>query len=325
MSNPATVSIDSFRLFGRNKKQQSQTGSKQEASVKPKPKKLTGFRVAKYEIAEGKVAFSNMKGLSKKRWVVEKEYPIYEISAVETQGNWLSITWNNQAYQFMLKKGESFAKLQEQIRGMQLERQKARELNERVAQRKADLLVLINRSLPIVDSSFDILIGLHAKRVDWRLVEAYAQTLGNSFSIKLATLTPLDLDFAAIESAVKTQLAKDTSKETLSVLRAIHGYFTGLKPEDDLAGFNPNFEHAKTALLAYYTLNDLLLGKVVGEKDSAKEVAYLEALLKAFEGTGVKIDSTALLAAIDGAAFEDQRGEAVFGARALFREQLKQL
>jgi hypothetical protein len=325
MSNQATVPISSFLLFGRNKKQPTQTGLAQEAPAKPKPRKLSGLKVAKYEVAEDKVKFSNMKGLLKKRWVVEKEFPINEITAVESLGNWLSITWNSVAYQFMLKKGESFAKLQEQIQTLQLERQKAKELNERVALRKADLLGLINRSLPVVDSSFDILIGLHAKRVDWSQVEAYTQTLGLSFSIKPATLPPLDLDFAAVYSAVKTQAAKDTSKETLSLLKAVHSYFTGLKPEDDLAGFNPNFEHAKAAILSYYTLNDLLLAKVVGEKDSAKEVAYLQEVLKAFEGTAVKVDLPALLGAVDGAAVGADRSGAVFEVRALFREQLKQL
>jgi hypothetical protein len=325
MSNQAAVSTNSFLLFGRKKKQPPQAGSVQEAPAKPKPSKLTGLKVAKYEVAEDKIKFSNMKGLFKKRWVVEKEYPIYEVTAVESIGNWLSLTWNNVAYQFMLKKGESFAKLQEQIQTMQIERQKANALNERVALRKADLLGLIDRSLPIVDSSFDILIGLHAKRVDWRQIEACAQTLGPSFSYKPTTLPQLELDFAAIGIAVKSQVAKDTSKETLSALKAVHGYFIGLKPEDDLAGFYPNFEHAKAAVLAYYTLNDLLLARVVGEKDSKKEIAYLEELLKTFEGTAVKVDSAALLGAVDGASVEASRGNAVFEVRALFREQLKQL
>jgi hypothetical protein len=109
------------------------------------------------------------------------------------------------------------------------------------------------------------------------------------------------------------------------VLKAVHGYFTGLKPEDDLASFNPNFEQAKSAVLTYYTLNDLLLAKVVGEKDSKREVAYLEELLKAFEGTSVKVDLAALLGIVDGAFIEASRGNAVFEVRALFREQLKQL
>lgn len=324
MTNQATVPFDSSRLFGRKKKQPPPAGSVQEAPAKPKPRKLMGLKVAKYEVAEGKVKFSNMKGLFKKRWVIEKEFPLTEITSVETQENWISLTWSNQAYQFKLKsKSESFAKLQEQIQTLQTEQRTAKELNERAAKRKADLLGLIDRSLPIVDSSFDILIGLHAKRVDWRQVEASSQTLGASFSYTPITLPQLDLDFAAIDAAVKSQIAKDTSKETLTVLKSVHGYFTGLKPED-LAGFNPNCEHAKAAVLAYYTLNDLLLARVVGEKDSKKEIAYLEELLKAFEGTGVKVDLAALLGAVGGASVEAKRDNAVFEVRALFREQLKQ-
>lgn len=326
MSNQAVVSNNSFLLFGRKKKQPPLAGSVQEVPAKPKPKKLTGLKVAKYEVAEGKIKFSNMKGLFKKRWVVEKEYTVYELTAVETQANWLSLTWNNTVYQFMLKsKGESFAKLQEQIHLLQSERQKANALEERVALRKADLLELIDRSLPLVESSFDILIGLHAKRVDWHQIEANSQTLGVSFSVKPATLPALELDLTAIDAAVKSQIAKDTSKETLSVLKAVHGYITSLKPEDDLAGFNPNCEHAKAAVLSYYTLNDLLLAKVVGEKENGKEVAYLVELLKSFEGTGVNVDLATLLGIVNGSAVESQRDNAVFEVRALFREQLKRL
>jgi hypothetical protein len=324
MSNSATATINSTRLFGRKQKQVPKEESAI-APAKPKPKKLSGLKIAKYEVTDDKVKFSNTKGIFKKHWFVEKEYPIYEVTSVESLGNWLSLTWNNQTHQFLLRKGESFAKLQEQIQTLQLEHQKAQELNVRVAQRKADLLNLIDRSLLIVDSSFDILIGLHAKRVDWHQIEAYSQTLGKSFSKNSASLQPLGIDFAAVDAAVKSQVAKDTSKEALAVLKVVHSYFTGLKPEDDLSGFNPNFEHAKAALLGYYTLNDLLLAKVVGEKDSKKEVAYFEEVLKTFEGTGVKVDLATFLGAVEEAAVEAKRDSAIFEVRALFKEQLKLL
>lgn len=326
MSNSATVQVNSFLLFGKKKKLIPQTGSVQEEPVESKPKKLVGLKIARYEVAEEKVKFSNPKGLFKKRWVVEKEYPIYEIGNVETQSNWLSLTWNNQVHQFKLKrKDETFTNLYEQIQTMQTEHQKAKELNERVVQRKIDLLQLLEKSLPIVDSSFDILIGLNVKRVDWRQIEAYTQALGVSFNIKPITLPPLDLTFLAVDSAVKTQVAKDTSKEVLTLLKEMHSYFTGLKPEDDLANFNPNFAHANATLLAYYTLNDLMLAKVVGEKDSKKEVAYLEEMLKQLEGTSVQFDLEALLGTVEKVVVEAERCNAVFEVREIFREQLKQL
>jgi hypothetical protein len=138
-------------------------------------------------------------------------------------------------------------------------------------------------------------------------------------------LPPLDLTFLAVDSAVKTQVAKDTSKEVLTLLKEMHSYFTGLKPEDDLANFNPNFAHAKATLLAYYTLNDLMLAKVVGEKDSKKEVAYLEEMLKQLEGTSVQFDLEALLGTVEKVVVEAERWNAVFEVREIFREQLKQL
>jgi hypothetical protein len=106
----------------------------------------------------------------------------------------------------------------------------------------------------------------------------------------------------------------------------MHSYFTGLKAENDLAGTNPNFEHAKAAVLAYYTLNDLLLAKIVGEKDSQKEMAYLEETLKTLsDSTNVKVDIVALWGCVDKMGIEAERENEVFEARALFKEQLKQL
>jgi len=180
--------------------------------------------------------------------------------------------------------------------------------------------------MPIVDSSFDILMGLHQKRIDWTSIDADVQPLGASYSFKASTLEPFDLDFSKVAAAVKRQVAKEASKETLNVLKAIHSYFTGLKPENDLAGTNPNFEHAKAAVLAYYTLNDLLLAKIVGEKDSQKEMVYLEETIKTLsDGTNVKVDVVGLWASVDKMGVEAERESAVAEARALFREQLKQL
>lgn len=315
-------------LFGRKKTKQNPTAATaQEAPPKPKQKKRTGLAVAKYEIAQDKVKFYAAKGALKKRWVVINEFPIYDISAVESLGNWLSINWNGTAYPFILKqKNASFAKLNEQIEVLREEYQRKLEQTQKAALRKTELLAVINGSLPIVDSSFDVLMGLNQKRIDWKSIEADAQPLAVPYSFKAATLEPLDLDFSKVAAAVKSQVAKETSKETLNGLKAIHSYFIGLKLENDLAGTNPNFEHAKAAVLAYYTLNDLLLAKIVGEKDSQKEQAYLEETLKTLsDGTNVKVDVVGLLACVNKMVVEAERENGVFEARTLFREQLKQL
>ena len=43
---------------------------------------------------------------------------------------------------------------------------------------------------------------------------------------------------------------------------------------------HPNIADAKAAILASYTLNDLFLGKIVGEKDNQKESQALEITLQ---------------------------------------------
>ncbi len=326
---PDNLAINSpIMLFGRKKKDPNPTGATtQEAPPKPKPKKHKGTAVTKYEIAQDKIKFYAAKGAIKKRWVVINEFPIYELSAIESLGNWISLTWKDTAYPFILKqKGASFAKLNEELVVLQEEYRRKLEQTQKAALRKTELLAVINGSLPIVDSSFDVLMGLHQKRIDWKSIEADAQPLGASYSFRAATLEPLDLDFSKVAAAVKSQVAKETSKETLNVLKAIHSYFNGLKAENDLAGTNPNFEHAKAAVLAYYTLNDLLLAKIVGEKDNQKEMAYLEETLKTLsEGTNIKVDVVGLSGCIDKMGVEAERESGVFEARALFKEQLKQL
>jgi len=315
-------------IFGQHKKETTTNTPQTTPQTPPKPKKKpTGTAITKYEIAEEKIKFLNIKGFFKKRWVTVKEFPVYEITAVESLDNWLSLTWKGEVHSFLLKKNaDSFAKLQEQIQTMLLEHQAALEKKMKATLRRTELLGAINASLPIVDLSFDVLMGLHQKRIDWSRIEECMQGLGTSFSYKAQSLPLLELDFSKVTAAVKSQTAKDASKETFSCLKTIHAYFTGLKAEDDLADATPNFLQTKTAILAYYTLNDLLLAKVVGDKDSKKEETYLDELLKSLsEGTNVKVESEQLLIEVGKFGSEENREDVAEGVRGLFREQLKLL
>ena len=64
--------------------------SAQENLPKLKPK---GLAVTKFEFAANTVKFFVAKGFRKKRWVVVKEIPVYEITGIEHFGNELSVTW----------------------------------------------------------------------------------------------------------------------------------------------------------------------------------------------------------------------------------------
>jgi hypothetical protein len=314
-------------LFGIHKKEANPNPQSTQETPEKSKKKPVGLSVTKYEIAEDKIKFQDTRGLYKKRWVTVKEFPIYEVSAVESSANWLSLIWKGETHSFLLKnKTDSFAKLQEQIQSMLQDHKTALEKQEKATLRRTELLKALDAFLPIIDSSFNILMGLHQKRVDWSRIEASMQPLYSNFSFKAQSLSTLEIDFSNVAATVKNQAVKETSKETFNVLKTIHDYFQGLKTQDDLAEVTPNFEHIKAVIMAYYTLNDLLLAKITGEKDSKEEVSYLDSRIRVLsESTNVKLGSETLLAIVNRLDVGVNRSDVVDAARALFWEQLKLL
>jgi len=175
--------------------------------------------------------------------------------------------------------------------------------------------------------SFDVLMGLHERRVNWAGLEGIADKLGSSWTFSGQTLAPLNLDFAKVSAAIKKQAPKETAKETFSILKLIYQYFDGLKPDaNEKEKADLNLQNAKAGIVAYYTLNDLLLGKVVGEKDSEKEIYAFEGfLLGLAKESNVKVSFEDLRAKMDGLSGQMDDGSVVEQARGIFKEQLKLL
>jgi len=324
---PAITTVAMPLLFGRRKNLQTIAESPQEKPLKPK-EKPKALKIAKYEVSDNKVKFFAAKGFPKKRWMLIKQVPLNEVTSVESFGNELSLTWNGAVYSFVFqKKNESFVALRDQIQGLLGEQQKTVDnSNELASQRKSDLTAVINSSIGIVDLSFDILMGLHEKRVNWVRLESYADTLGDSVNFTGQTLAPLNLEFAKVSAAIKRQVPKETSKEAYNILKSIYGYFEGLKPDDDHKDASLNFENAKAVILAYFTLNDLLFGKVIGEKDNQKESLALEGVLLGLANeSNVKVNVEELKVRLDRLDVDVEIGSVVDDTRAIFKEQLKQL
>ena len=299
----------------------------QQPKQKPKPKPK-GIAVTKAEVVNDTLKFSVTKGFFKKRSVVIKEIPIYEIQAIENFGNELSVTWKGVTDSFIMeKKAESFVKLRDQIHVMIEEHQKTLEFNEKSALRKNELLGAINASIHIVDLSFDILISLQVKRINWELLEASSSHgFGDSLSFTGKTLPPLILDFSNISAAIKDQGPKETSKEAYEILKSIQGYFNGLNLDEDIKDTLPNFQNTKNAILAYYTLNDLLLGKMVGDKENKKENSYLETLLQNLaKETKVNVNFENLRDSIGKMGSEVDSESVIEDSREIFKEQLKNI
>jgi hypothetical protein len=288
------------------------------------PKKNKGLLIEKYEFSNDVLKFFVSKGFPKKRWVQIKEIPVYEITSIESFGNELSISWNGSVYEFISKKkNESFVMLRDKIRGLLEGQQKTIEITEKTNQRKNDLNSIINSSIDVVDLSFNILIGLSRKKISWDILEGYIGSLGTNLSFKGQIIEPLNLDFGDFIVAIKKQALKETSKEAFKILKAIYNYFDNLKAEDDL---NLELQNAKTAMLAYYTLNDLMFAKFVGgDADNKENLALESALLSLADKSNIKVSFQELNTRIDRLDVEGENQGFVEDTRAIFKSQLRLL
>ena len=210
-------------LIGRQKNAES---TQEKSSENLKNSKSKSLAIIKYEVSDNKIKFFDAKGFPKKRWVLIKEIPIQEISGVESFGNELKLTWNEEVYTFVFKKNsESVISLCDQIQSLLKDRQKTLENNEKSYLRKNDL----RKVMDVIDLSFDILMGLNEKTIDWIHLEGNAVGLLDSW--KLDEGMPLNLDFANVSAAIKRRIAEETSKEAYGILKSVYEYFDGLKPQ----------------------------------------------------------------------------------------------
>jgi hypothetical protein len=198
--------------------------------------------------------------------------------------------------------------------------------DEQVALRRNELLEVVKASIDLIDLSFDILIGMHEKRINWLRLEDYSKDFGPNLSFTGQTMPPLNLDFLKISSAIKSQILRETSKEAYNILKVIYGYFDSLSLDDDFKESVPNFQSAKAIILSYYTLNDLLLGKLVGDKENKKENHQLESDLEILaNNTSFKVNIDELLGNIDKVTPETDLESVIDNSRGIFKEQLKHI
>jgi hypothetical protein len=186
-----------------------------------------------------------------------------------------------------------------------------------------ELVDVIDASIGIVDLSFNILIGLQKKHINWQLLEEFSKGFGETFSFVGQSIPPLNLGFEKISLAIKQQITADISKEAYNILKVIYCYYDNLSLDDDLPESVPNFPSTKAIILSYYTLNDLLLGRVVGDKESKKEPPQLERFLQTLaEGTFFKVNFREIMDIIDEVKLEDDLEQKIDDCRVIFKEQL---
>jgi hypothetical protein len=299
----------------------------QSSQEKIKNPKLEVTLVERYEISNYILKFLVEKGLFKKRWVVIKEVPINEITLINGSGSELWVTWKGVTGSFVIKNKESsFKGLPEQIQSLIDEQQKNLENAAKADQRKHELAEIVDASVCIIDLSFDMLMSLQVKPVSWEKLEIYTKSLTEKMCFAQQTLSPLNLDFSKITDAIKSQTPKEASKETFNVLNSIYGYFNNLRIEEELEAAHPNIKDTKAAILASFTLNDLFLGKIVGEKDSQEESQTLEtALQNLSKDTNFKLTYQDLKANFDKMDPDAENEGIVESSREIFKKKLRNI
>jgi hypothetical protein len=314
---PLITTIAFPLLIGRQKNAES-TQEKLPENKKSKSKSLA---ISKYEVSDNKIKFFDARGFPKKRWVLVKEVPLQEISGVESFGNELKITWNEEVCTFVSKKNsESFILLFDQIQNLLKDRKKTIEKNEKSYLRKNDL----RKVMDVIDLSFDILMGLNEKTIDWIYLEDNAAGLLDSW--KLYEGAPLNLDFANVSSAIKKRIAEETTREAYGILKSVYEYFDRLKPLDYLKDDSVNVPITKNLILTYCMLNDVLFGKVVGEEDNEKEILALEGvLLDLANGSNVKFNIEELKSGIIRLGAKEDCDRIFNDIRTSFKEKLSLL
>ena len=212
------------------------------------------------------------------------------------------------------------------VNGMFEEEQKFVVDGEKIELRRNELLYVTKASMRVIDLSFDILFNLNCQRINWEQLDYYFKGFGVNLVFIGQSMPSLNLDFQKLSSAAKGRTPLETSKEVSNVLKALFEYFNGLNPHDDYAVNVPNFQSTKAVIMAYYTLNDLLLGKIVGDKDDKTENEQLENILQTLTTwSAFKIKTGELTEGIKNINQVDSETDSldnVENIRQIFKEQL---
>ena len=119
----------------------------------------------------------------------------------------------------------------------------------------------------------------------------------------------------------------EISSSIFADLKSMYDCINSLTPENGPADkIHPNNEDARNAVRAYYTINDILLGHVVGDQEIGGEINELFSMLgEIAKQTGQTANFDALQEVINKLQSEDSTDAYIHECRSLVKQQLKQL
>ena len=280
------------------------------------------------ELSGDTIKFHPDKERFKKQKEIAKEIPLADVENIDRMANEISITWKGVTETFVMQKAELAITIYERITAALDEQRKMLEDNEAAKQKQNEVTKkLLSIAIEIVDSLFDVLRSLQG-RVDLNRLEGYLErSEENIRGFTDLNIGTINLDLTKLSLAIKEHLLEETSKEIIILLRSLYEYFSGLTSQNEIfEQTHPNYQDAKTTIIAYYTLNDIILGTIVGDKEVGKERNELVMMLDDLsKGTDLKINVDEIKDVINKLGMEKGKESVIEESRAVFRQQLKEL
>ena len=274
------------------------------------------------EFIDNKLRFHWEKGRLRKRRRIVRKISISDIKSMNRTENELSIIWNGVTDLFIIDYGELAGSIFEMIPQTSIEQRKLFEEKELAKQKWNEFIIVFSVVIETIDFLFDILRDLRGW-VDWPHIEDLLNiSLKKVQELANQKIEWIQLDFSNLITAIKTHSLEGTSEETYKILRYLHDYFSGLNISNlSLGKIHPNFHDGKSTILAYYLLNDIMLGMIIGDRVE-KEINSLLLMLEDLSmGTNLTINIDDV-SKIKKATTDQDRDRIIEKNRALFKKQL---
>ncbi|MGB9740248.1 MAG: hypothetical protein ACPLW5_00615 [Candidatus Bathyarchaeales archaeon] len=210
------------------------------------------------------------------------------------------------------------------------EKKKLSKAREEAIRKSKEIKKVLNYTLDVVDVLFNILRTLNG-RVDWNKIETYVNSIADgvkTLESQIQKLPQTNLDLNALSSAVEERLPDKISQETINLLHTLQKYFEELisNEDDSIKELHPNFRDAKNILLAHYTLNDIILGVMIEDKEVAKENQEFTRILNDLaKSTKLKIEIGEIDRTLNKLPVESEKENIIMQLKSVFRQQLKEL
>lgn len=274
------------------------------------------------EFVDDAIRFRTSKGRFSNRKEVIKEIPVSDVEGIKLFGDELSVSWRGGSDVFVVEEVALAERIRE-IVSLHLEEQRRNEQN--LATMRLETTRAVSLVLEIVDSLFDVLRSLQ-KKSNWKQIESNSrrsEVAGKRLMNQ--TSFAINLEFSKLLGAVEIHLPVETSRETYGLLRIVHDYFL-LASKSKLPGeSHSDSKGIGKTILAYYTLNDIILSITVGEKDNQREISQLMALLESLPNAAdLKVNFGELKGVIDKLGTEKEKEEFIGESRIVFKQILKQ-